>query len=445
MSDFVRITVDFNECTGKIKPMHATNNGPIITGGAFGKEVGGTVKPWIEAGIPYARTHDSSHYPAYGGEHTVDVHAIFPNFDADVNDPASYDFPVTDAYLKCIIDCGTKVFYRLGTKIEHYVKKYNIHPPKDFKKWAEICEHIIRHYTEGWADGFFYDIEYWEIWNEPDLDPEDAPRQRTWSGTDMQFYHFYEVAATHLKACFPHLKIGGPACAFRKPWFEGFLDYITHDGKRVPMDFFSWHCYGATVEKIYERSAYIREALDAHGYADAESILDEWNYVQSWDRFDYSVRQIISMKGAAFSAACMCGCQSNTSVDMLMYYDARPTRMNGIFDFYTNEPMKGYYPFKMFCDLYRLGASCKITTDCDDIYAAAAKNEDDTAVMISYYTDDDNATDEREIILKFIGGAEAYSISLLDNDHNAEEIGRVISGEKITLLPNTVCLLKSVK
>jgi hypothetical protein len=261
----------------------------------------------------------------------------------------------------------------------------------------------------------------------------------------MQFYHFYEVAATHLKACFPHLKIGGPACAFRKPWFLGFLDYVAHDGKRVPMDFFSWHCYGATVEKIYERSAYIREALDAHGYADAESILDEWNYVQSWDRFDYSVRQIISMKGAAFSAACMCGCQSNSSVDMLMYYDARPTRMNGIFDFYTNEPMKGYYPFKMFCELYRLGASCKITTDCDDIYAAAARYDADTAVMISYYTDDDNATDEREIILKFIGGAEAYSISLLDNDHNAEEIGRVISGEKITLLPNTVCLLKSVK
>ena len=41
---------------------------------------------------------------------------------------------------------GTKVFYRLGHRIEHEVKKYGTLPPKDFKKWAVICEHIIRHY-----------------------------------------------------------------------------------------------------------------------------------------------------------------------------------------------------------------------------------------------------------------------------------------------------------
>ena len=444
MSDLVRITVDFDECTGKIKPMHATNNGPIITGGAFGNEVGGTVKPWIEAGIPYARTHDSSFFANYGGEHTVDVHAIFPDFDADVNDPGSYDFPITDAYVKRIFDCGTKVFYRLGTKIEHEVKKYNTHPPKDFKKWAEICEHIIRHYTEGWDDGFHYDIEYWEIWNEPDLDPEDAPRQRTWSGTDMQFYHFYEVAATHLKTCFPHLKIGGPACAFRKPWFEGFLDYITRDGKKVPMDFFSFHCYGSSVEKIYERADYVRKSLDKYGYTDTESILNEWNYVQSWDRFDYSVRQIISMKGAAFSAACMCGCQSNSSVDMLMYYDARPTRMNGIFDFYTNEPMKGYYPFKMFGELYRLGTCCKTTVDRGNVYATAAKSDDEFAIMISHYTDDDGASDACEIMLDLKGGAESYSLTLLDGERDAEVVGTVKSGDVLQLLPNTVCLIKSL-
>ncbi len=27
-------------------------------------------------------------------------------------------------------------------------------PPKDFKKWAVICEHIIRHYDENWANGY---------------------------------------------------------------------------------------------------------------------------------------------------------------------------------------------------------------------------------------------------------------------------------------------------
>ena len=211
----------------------------------------------------------------------MDVHAIFPNFDADVNDPASYDFPITDNYLQQIIDSDTKVFYRLGTKIEHEIKKYNIHPPKDFQKWAQICEHIIMHYTEGWANGFHHDIAYWEIWNEPDLDFEHPERQRTWTGSAEQFYEFYEIAATHLKSRFPHLKIGGPACAFRKPWFDGFLEYLTRDGNRVPLDFFSWHRYTSLPEKIYERSAYVRETLDRYGYTDTESILNEWNYIQA--------------------------------------------------------------------------------------------------------------------------------------------------------------------
>lgn len=67
--------------------------------------------------IPYARNHDASFYSAYGGEHTVDVHRIFKNFDADENDPASYIFEPTDVYTKNTFAAGTKVFYRLGADI----------------------------------------------------------------------------------------------------------------------------------------------------------------------------------------------------------------------------------------------------------------------------------------------------------------------------------------
>lgn len=441
---FRTLSVNFDQSVGAVKPMHATNNGPVISGGAFGKEVKGTHILWQEAGIPYARTHDSSFCANYGGEHTVDVHAIFPNFDADVNDPASYDFPITDEYVGRMFRYGTKVFYRLGTKIEHEVKKYNIHPPKDFLKWAQICEHIILHYTEGWADGFHYDLKYWEIWNEADLDREDSPKQRTWTGTDLEFYQFYETVATYLKARFPHLKIGGPAVAGHKPWIEAFFKYITRDGKHVPLDFFSWHIYTSSTEKMLDRSIYMRNMLDEYGYPDTESILNEWNYIQSWDNFNYSVKQIIGIKGAAFTAACMCMCQNNTSVDMLMYYDARPSAYDGLFDFYTLEPLKGYYPFRMFNELYRLGTACKCEVDGKELYAAAAKDEDKNAVMLSYYTDDDTCTEPFDIVLNFESGAECYELLLLDKDRDAESIGTVKKGEQIRMLPNTVCLLKSV-
>jgi hypothetical protein len=107
--------------------------------------------------------------------------------------------------------------------------------------------------------------------------------------------------------------------------------------------------------------------------------------------------------------------------------------------------MKGYYPFKMFGELYRLGTCCKTTVECGNIYATAAKGEGGFAIMISHYTDDDGATDECEILLDIKGGAESYSLSVLDAERDAEVVGTVKCGEKITLLPNTVCLLKSVK
>ena len=140
----VNVSVDFNEKVGKIKPMHAVNNGPVCKVGAInqGWNDSNNLKAFAAAGFPYARTHDSAYYFRYGNEHTVDVMAIFPNFDADVNDPASYDFVCTDNYMQMIEMAGTKVFYRLGHRIEHEVKKYGTLPPKDFRKWAEISSTI---------------------------------------------------------------------------------------------------------------------------------------------------------------------------------------------------------------------------------------------------------------------------------------------------------------
>lgn len=64
-------------------------------------------------------------------------------------------------------------------------------------------------------------------------------------------------------------------------------------------------------------------------------------------------------------------------MDMLMYYDARVnTSFNGLFDFYTLRPLKGYYPFKMFNERYTLGRSVRVEVTGDKLYAAAAKCPD---------------------------------------------------------------------
>ena len=145
-----------------------------------------------------------------------------------------------------------------------------------------VCEHIIRHYNEGWANGYRYNIRYWEIWNEADLDPDDCPQKRTWGGTAEQYFELYEITAKHLKACFPQLRIGGPALAHSvNDWAERFLSHV--ERTRTPLDFFSWHIYCTTPEKMMEKNARVQALLERHGLGGAENSLDEWNYSRGWD------------------------------------------------------------------------------------------------------------------------------------------------------------------
>ena len=455
-----KIQVNFNETVGKIKPMHATNNGPVgkINNFNVGWDVsdathdshviGANIYEFKTAGIPYARTHDASFYPSYGLEHTVDVAFIFPNFDADPTDPANYDFTCTDHYMNMIEAAGTKVFYRLGHRIEHEVKKYGTLPPKNFQKWAVICEHIIRHYTEGWADGMYRDMPYWEIWNEPDLDPDDAVNKRTWGGTKAQFFEFYHVAATHLKACFPHLKIGGPAIAGKLDWAEDFLAQL-----KAPLDFFSWHVYAYTAEKVTDRAKKVRALLDKYGFESTESILNEWNYVRGWENgnIQYSYAVHGQIKGASFTLATMCACQA-APVDMLMYYDARPSVWNGMFNLINVEKstLKGYYPFPAFNALYQMGNSSKIEIDEENLYACAARDGDRAGVVLTHYNDEETAPSKTvRLSLTALGEKTEAEIYLLDADHDLSLMQKLtFAGETFEWeieVPNYTCYLVLLK
>ena len=404
-----KITIDFKKEIGLFKPMNAVNNGPM----PYTKDqTWHNFDNYKKIRLPYARTHDASFCSRYGGEHTVDVNFIFPDFKADVNDPASYDFQLTDEYLKNIFDAGTEPFFRLGSKIEHWSKKYNTLPPADFQKWAEICEHIIAHYTEGWANGFTWKIAYWEIWNEPDMRDDNEPIERkpTWGGTKAQFFDLYKTAACHLKKRFPHLKIGGPAVAnmftlrffnkvtIVKPWIKDFFAFVAEND--IPLDFFSWHSYTNSIDVILDGAKQARKLLDKYGLYKTESILNEWNYLDGWngDDFTDTIRAITGIKGAAFDAAVMSACQ-NEKVDMLMYYDLQPSVFNGLFDFYTLHPLKGYYTFLSFSELAKTGSQTYASSSDEDVYVLSAKGKGKTTQVVYYPHPCDKKATTKKIII----------------------------------------------
>lgn len=427
---------DLNQKGNKIKILNATNGGPWHKRHA-NDQYRSNFEAYKAARIPYSRNHDSGVVGIYGGPYSHDITCIFPDFDADPCDPASYDFACTDEAIFVCLDAGTETFFRLGQTIEHQIKKHGTIPPKDFNKWAVICEHIIRHYNEGWADGFHLNIQYWEIWNEPDLDSDDSTHKRCWGGTKAQFFDFFEIAAKHLKKCFPHLKIGGPASCGRVDWVDDFLKEMR--SRNVEIDFFSWHVYAYTVEKVMNHSKEYKDVLVKHGYGDVESILNEWNYVKGWtDEFKYSIQTIHGMKGAAFTLAVMCASQ-HSDIDMLMYYDTRPSSFNGVFDFYTYDPLKGYYPLYWYGMMYDCIKEVPANLEIENIYSFTGVDKDGkTITLLSYYTDDDTCTEEKKFNIDF-GKTGEYEIYLLDNEHDGELVSTV-KELNIIMKPNT-CLM----
>ena len=121
------VTVDPSRALGPVKPMNAVNNGPAI---ARADQSRGNFADFRALRVPFARTHDSINQATSNG-HTVDISAVFPDFGADENDPASYDFAYTDAFLEAIIAAGAKPFFRLGQTIENVIKKYHVFPPAE--------------------------------------------------------------------------------------------------------------------------------------------------------------------------------------------------------------------------------------------------------------------------------------------------------------------------
>lgn len=332
----------------KIRPLNGVNLGPLCYRGTVDLSA-----YHRELKIPLTRLHDV----VWLNADAVDISTIFRDFRDDPEQPENYDFRITDDYIQAIINTGSKIVYRLGESIEHTPKKYRVNPPKDFEKWAKICLGIIRHYNEGWGNGFHHNIQYWEIWNEPDVKPA------MWTGTDEQYFELYSVTAKLIKKNFPNLKVGGPALG-NPVVFEGdkfkpsefaakFLRHCKNDN--APLDFFSWHCYTSKPQSIAKRAKAVRAILDESGFKNTESHLNEWNYLPNNDWTPMLSKggtarekwyaEMSGCAGAAFIVSVLTALQ-DLPVDAANFYTGEIQGF-GLFDYYGT-PKKNYYGMKAF-------------------------------------------------------------------------------------------------
>lgn len=228
----------------------------------------------------------------------------------DVDDPSAYSWAHLDANLDVARVLGCDVLLSIDympaalavqrewagipEEIRKVIPDYTYPngvrtaPPSDPEAFARGCMRILAHMEERGQPP-----RYVELWNEPDL-------PLFFSGDFEEYWAMYTAFARAVHEA-GH-RVGGPSWAHviaPELWRDEFIARASRE--KVPLDFYSWHCYKDAPHKIVAAARTIRETLDAAGLQATESVLDEWGYTLGKAEFWGSVAN------AAFLATALVG------------------------------------------------------------------------------------------------------------------------------------------
>ena len=391
----VNLTVDFQQEIGKIRRLNGGNLGPQLSRGNLDNDK--SITDFAELEVPITRLHDAP----LGNPNMklVDIQHIFGNWKADAQNPDNYYFNATDDYLRAIRAAGSDILSRLGTSIEHTLNNYFAFPPENYGKWADICINIIRHYNEGWNNGFSWNIKYWEIWNEPDI------TKNMWNSSMEEYCKLYEITAKKIKARFPDIKIGGPVLAFVRPGENDrdarlFLTWCRDH--QVPLDFFSWHRYANNLKEIAGEPAGVKALLDEYGFTETELHLNEWHYwYMGFTKRAHTdmVEGLPGINAAVFATALLTAWQDSPLTMGYYYTIGQLSNAWGAWDSWGN-PHKLFFILKAFARIAHYEKRVSAVSDEFNAQVLAGIGTDGKrAVLVSDFKSGAN-----EIKLKLNGG-----------------------------------------
>ena len=376
--------VDFAKEKGKIRRLNGVN-GTARMSNICNKEAD-MLPAFKELEIPMTHLHDIALVNA--GYMVVDVSRIFPLFHVDENDPRNYDFAPTDLYIRRVRETGSDVIFRLGESIEHCGKPFRARPPSDMEKWTRICLNIIRHYNEGWADGFRWNIRHWCVWEEPN-----GPKTFATEHPVEDYCRLYGTFAKAAKRAFPDILVGGPTTGMGGgvgPWQRDFVDYCRTNA--VPLDFFSFTFYSSAPTVFADLVRNLRALLDRNGFADTKVFCVEWHRgPRDWKALqgartpEMMKQEQETLRGptAAAHAAGALACLQDAPIDMACFYSATSGNwglVSGI------RKLPSWYAFKAFALLAARGEATRIDVPSNigkERYLLAAKRKDRGYVLLS--------------------------------------------------------------
>ena len=373
------VRVDFSIPIGEIKPMHGMCNGPV----SYGADLSGLFR---EIGVPSVRFDcTDTAISAYA----IDVSRIFANAGADPNDASNYDFSITDKYLEAAHLAGARVVYRLGESVDLFGSVGTAND-WDIETLTRVCVNIVKHYNDGWANGYYYGIDRFEILSLEKNLQNDELQER---------FEKYRHIADAIKFYDEELKVGGMS-------FDGFdgevRDFLRFCKKKhTPLDFVTVDCFCGDPRETYNKASILERYVRTLGFDGVEIIIGKWSFADQAVLGEASLNKILSgngekhsslrkelfrsqktVKGAAFAAAFMLEMAHVNCVSLCCLYDAQPmlSPFCAIADRF-GDPEKPFYVFKTYGELYRAKNAVLCGVEEPDgfahhgIYAGAALSE----------------------------------------------------------------------
>jgi xylan 1,4-beta-xylosidase len=178
---------------------------------------------------------------------------------------AIYDWTIVDRIVDTYVERGMKPMIEVGFMPEALSVKpqpyrhrwdpsqpYNniytgwAHPPKDYRKWAELVYAWVRHSVERYGRDEVA-TWYWEVWNEPNI--------AYWQGTPEEYHKLYDYTVDAIKRALPAIRVGGPTSTGpgseqAAKFLRDFLQHVV-SGKNYatgktgsPIDYITFHAKG---------------------------------------------------------------------------------------------------------------------------------------------------------------------------------------------------------
>lgn len=350
----------------------------------------GTFSPYVFGATSDPKFNEAE-YPRLKdvGFKMVDVIAPpMPLNSSDINNPSKYNFTIPDKQIETLINVGAipMLWFPLEKK------------PSNLNDYATYVINVVRHFNQGWGNGYKWNVKVFRFGNEPD-NPE------FWKGSQQEWFEAYAAGAKALKKMDPNfilntfgimdfrVKSGSPSnWPTNSPsnWLINFLTYAKNNN--VPVDYVSIHGYAPLPHYMfYENFKLLQEELNKYPtlsnlYGAPRPSNDEWDIMLGdlWSgsygkQFDTAwaaslrINALVNMieQGLQFSLA-HTGASNRDCHDFLLI-DCKGNKKSS------------YYAFKGFNWLYGADRLSTTGTDHANFAAIAGRKDNVVIVVISNY------------------------------------------------------------